>query len=164
MFLFLGAVAVRGPRNITTQVGADIFMECTVTGVEPKPLLQWRLSGKEYTPSSLPKRFFSNSTGLNIYSISPGDNGLAVQCFVVVFDPSIARFVSVSSPVGVIHVTISGDELEETGRAVNRGEQNSSIYNNHPLHPIQHTQLFKQFLHHHHHHHHYQLISLHPPV
>ena len=127
MFLFLGAVAVTGPSNITTQVGADIFMECTVTGVEPKPLLQWRLSGKEYTPSSLPKRFFSNSTGLNIYSVSSEDNGLTVQCFVVVFDPSIARFVSVSSPVGVIHITISGDKLVDTGRVVNRGEQNSSV-------------------------------------
>ena len=110
-------MTVTGPKNITTQVGANVFMECSVMGVETQPLLRWRLSGIEYTPSTLPDRFFSNATGLLIYSVSPGDNGLTVQCYIVTVDPTVG-ITTFNSPIGVVHVITGSDnlEVEITGR------------------------------------------------
>ena len=94
-----------GPKNVTAQVGATSFMKCVVTGVSQATTREWRLSGTEYTPSTLPGRFFTNHTGLIINPVTSDDDGLTIQCFVVLFDPSVG-FITFNSPVGVIHVVM----------------------------------------------------------
>lgn len=84
-----------------------MLMECSVTGVETQPLIRWRISGREYTPSTLPDRYFPSSHGLLIYSVSPGDDGVTVQCFIVLYYPSSnPPYTVINSSVGVIHVIL----------------------------------------------------------
>ena len=78
-------------------------------GAKTQPLLRWRLSGNEYTPSTLPDRYFPTSSGLLIYSVSPDDDGVTVQCFIVLYDPSVSPpYIVVNSSIGVVRV-VSGD-------------------------------------------------------
>ena len=94
---------------MTAQEGTNVVIECSVNGTKTQPLLRWRLSGIEYTPSTLPDRYFPTSAGLLIYSVSPDDNGVTVQCFIVLNDPSVSPpYIVVNSSIGVVHV-VSGD-------------------------------------------------------
>ena len=95
--------------HVTAQEGTNVIMECSVMRAERQPLLRWCLSGIEYTPSTLPDRYFPASAGLLIYSVSPNDNGVTVQCFIVLNDPSVSPPIKVvNSSIGVVHV-VSGD-------------------------------------------------------
>ena len=83
-------------------------------GAPPGNTRKWRLSGKEYTHSTLPGRFFTNDTGLIIHPVLLDDDGLTVQCFVVLFNPLVG-FTTIYSPVGVIHVLMDVDKLDISG-------------------------------------------------
>ena len=103
------AVTITGPTNMTAQEGTNVIIDCSVMGAKTQPLLRWRLSGIEYTPSTLPDRYFPTSAGLLIYSVSPNDDGVTVQCFIVLYDPSVSpSYIVINSPIGVVHV-VSGD-------------------------------------------------------
>ena len=99
------SLVIKGPKNATVHEHEDVFMECLLTEVsQPAPAREWRLSGNEYIPSTLPVRFFTNSTGLIIHPALCDDDGLTVQCFVVLFNPSTESFVTINSSVGVVHI------------------------------------------------------------
>ena len=83
-------------------------------GAPPATIRKWRLSNKEYTHSTLPGRFFTNDTGLIIHPVLLDDDGLTVQCFVVLFNPP-AGFITINSPVGIIHVLMDVDEFSISG-------------------------------------------------
>ena len=95
------SVAITGPKDVTVREHGDAFMECVLT---PTTSRIWRLSGKEYTHSILPMRFFTNDTGLIIDPVLLDDDGLTVQCLGVLFNLSTASFVTINSTVGVLHV------------------------------------------------------------
>ena len=104
-FIIVGAVNITGPRNTTVVEGTNVFIRCSVTGLKIQPLLQWRISGIEYTPSTLPDRYSPRSNGLVIHPISLNDDGVTIQCFVVVYDNSVTPlFIEVNSTVAVLHV------------------------------------------------------------
>ena len=95
-------VTVTGPTNVSALIGSHVFIKCTVTGVDHQPLMRWRLSGAEYTPSTLPDRFTSSTSGLIINPVTSDDDGLTVQCYVLLVDlPCIATH---NSPIGVIQI------------------------------------------------------------
>ena len=100
------SVAITGPKDVTVHEYDDAFMECVLTKLSLPSTIsrRWRLSGNEYTHSTLPGRFFTNDTGLIIRPVLLDDDGLTVQCFVVLFNSSTASFVTINSTVGVVHV------------------------------------------------------------
>ena len=99
------SLVIKGPTNATVHEYEDVFMQCVLTEVSrPEPTRQWRLCGDEYTPSTLPVRFFTNGTGLIIHPAQCDDDGLTVQCFVGLFNTSTVSFVTINSSVGVVHI------------------------------------------------------------
>ena len=114
-------IIVSGPNDVNALIGSHVFIKCTVTGVDNQPMVRWRLSGAEYSPGTLPDRFNANSTGLSINPVTTGDDGLTVQCYILVIDPP--NIATHNSPIGVIIITTN-----ETGKISYRSD---SILNPH---------------------------------
>ena len=110
-----GEITIRGPKDVTVTVGGNVFMECIVMGA-PGPTPFWCISGKTYTPSTLPDRFLYNSTGLIIYPVVLEDNGLVVQCSIDIIDITTFPFsvTTINSSIGVVHVVADAGSLSIT--------------------------------------------------
>lgn len=111
-----GEVTIRGPRDVTVTVGGNVFMECIVMGAPGTPTPFWCLSGKTYTPTTLPARFIYNSTGLIIYPVVLEDNGLVVQCSIDIIDLTTfpVSITTINSSIGVVHVIADAAGLTRT--------------------------------------------------
>ena len=123
VFLIANVTFTESPKDVHCQleISPKIFMRCSVhVEGDRTPLVRWRLSGAEYTPSTLPDRFNSNTTGLSINPVTHDDDGLTVQCYVLLVD--LPHITARNSSIGVIHVlnpvaASANQTLQETNQA-----------------------------------------------